>query len=107
MLTLWTSTMGPHTLRDMLADLLQLPQQRVRVLTNMVGGGYGSKMYLRAIKGRERAARVSAGHLTPTAQRVQIFGAIGLTQLFGTMANRPSREGRNERPVGRAPRAPR
>jgi CO/xanthine dehydrogenase Mo-binding subunit len=48
-LTLWTSTMGPHTLRDMLADLLQLPQQRVRVLTNMVGGGYGSKMYLRAI----------------------------------------------------------
>ena len=48
-LTLWTSTMGPHTMRDMLADLLQLPQQRVRVITNMVGGGYGSKMYLRAI----------------------------------------------------------
>src|SRR5688572_28257385 len=48
-MTLWTSTMGPHTVRDMLADLLQLPQQRVRVLTNMVGGGYGSKMYLRAI----------------------------------------------------------
>ena len=48
-MTLWTSTMGPHTLRDMLADLLDLPQQRVRVITNMVGGGYGSKMYLRAI----------------------------------------------------------
>ena len=30
-MTLWTSTMGPHTLRDMLADLLELPQQRVRV----------------------------------------------------------------------------
>jgi len=42
--------MGPHTLRDMLADLLELPQQRVRVLTHMVGGGYGSKMYLRAIQ---------------------------------------------------------
>ncbi len=48
-MTLWTSTMGPHTLRDMLAELLELPQQRVRVITNMVGGGYGSKMYLRAI----------------------------------------------------------
>jgi len=48
-MTLWTSTMGPHTMRDMLADLLELPQQRVRVITNMVGGGYGSKMYLRAI----------------------------------------------------------
>jgi carbon-monoxide dehydrogenase large subunit len=49
LLTVWTSTMGPHTTRDMLADLLELPQQRVRVITNMVGGGYGSKMYLRAI----------------------------------------------------------
>jgi CO/xanthine dehydrogenase Mo-binding subunit len=49
LLTVWTSTMGPHTLRDMLANLLGLPQQRVRVLTHMVGGGYGSKMYLRAI----------------------------------------------------------
>jgi CO/xanthine dehydrogenase Mo-binding subunit len=48
-MTLWTSTMGPHTVRDMLADLLDLPQHRVRVITNMVGGGYGSKMYLRAI----------------------------------------------------------
>jgi carbon-monoxide dehydrogenase large subunit len=48
-MTLWTSTMGPHTVRDMLAELLELPQQRVRVVTNMVGGGYGSKMYLRAI----------------------------------------------------------
>jgi len=48
-MTLWTSTMGPHTMRDMLADLLELPQQRVRIITNMVGGGYGSKMYLRAI----------------------------------------------------------
>ncbi len=50
MMTVWTSTMGPHTMRDMLADLLGLPQQRVRVITNMVGGGYGSKMYLRAIQ---------------------------------------------------------
>lgn len=48
-LTFWTSTMGPHTLRFMLADLLGLPLSRVRVITNMVGGGYGSKMYLRTI----------------------------------------------------------
>lgn len=48
-MTLWTSTMGPHTLRGMLADLLGLPLSQVRVLTGLVGGGYGSKMYLRAI----------------------------------------------------------
>lgn len=48
-LTVWASTMGPHTLRSMLAELLDLPLSRVRVVTHMVGGGYGSKMYLRAI----------------------------------------------------------
>lgn len=48
-LTCWTSTMAPHTLRAMLADFLELPLGRVRVLGGLVGGGYGSKMYLRAI----------------------------------------------------------
>ena len=47
-MTMWTSTMGPHTLRGMLADLLDLPLARVRIITHLVGGGYGSKMYLRA-----------------------------------------------------------
>jgi carbon-monoxide dehydrogenase large subunit len=49
-LTLWTSTMGPHTTREMMAELLELPQGRVRVITALVGGAYGSKMYLRAIQ---------------------------------------------------------
>jgi CO/xanthine dehydrogenase Mo-binding subunit len=48
-LTLWASTMGPHTLRSMAADFLDLPLSSVRVITNMVGGAYGGKMYLRAI----------------------------------------------------------
>lgn len=46
---LWTSTMGPHTLRMMAADFLGLPLAKVRVITPRVGGGFGSKMYLRAI----------------------------------------------------------
>ncbi|MFI5035344.1 MAG: xanthine dehydrogenase family protein molybdopterin-binding subunit [Acidimicrobiales bacterium] len=49
MLTLWSSTMGPHTLRSMMADLLEIPLSNVRVILNMVGGAYGAKMYLRAI----------------------------------------------------------
>ena len=56
-MTLWTRTMGAHTMRSMLADLLRASTQRVRVITNMVGGGYGSKMYLRAIN---RAAALLA-----------------------------------------------
>ncbi len=48
-LTLWTSTMGPHTLRSMIADYLGMRLSDVRVITNMVGGAYGAKMYLRTI----------------------------------------------------------
>src|SRR5439155_18519992 len=48
-LTMWASTMGPHTLRNMMADFLDLPLSSVRVITNLVGGAYGGKMYLRAI----------------------------------------------------------
>lgn len=48
-LTVWESTMGPHTLRGMLAEFLGLPLSMVRVITPLVGGAYGAKMYLRAI----------------------------------------------------------
>jgi CO/xanthine dehydrogenase Mo-binding subunit len=48
-LTVWESTMGPHTLRSMLAEFLDLPLSMVRVITPLVGGAYGAKMYLRAI----------------------------------------------------------
>ncbi|MCZ7528639.1 MAG: xanthine dehydrogenase family protein molybdopterin-binding subunit [Acidimicrobiia bacterium] len=48
-LTLWTSTMGPHTLRSMIADYLGMNLSDVRVITNLVGGAYGAKMYVRTI----------------------------------------------------------
>ncbi len=48
-LTVWEATMGPHTLRAMLADFLGLPLSKVRVVTPLVGGGFGAKLYLRAI----------------------------------------------------------
>lgn len=79
MLTVWTSTMGPHTLREMLADLLELPQQRVRVITNMVGGGYGSKMYLRAIQPAAAllAMRVPNRHVRVVFNREDEFLSCG------------------------------
>ena len=48
-LTVWEATMGPHTLRNMLAELVGLPAARVRVITPLVGGAFGAKMYLRTV----------------------------------------------------------
>jgi len=42
-LTLWSSTQWPHTLRESLAVLLDLPEHRIRVIAPDVGGGFGIK----------------------------------------------------------------
>ena len=42
-LTLWSSTQWPHTLREALAVLLDLPEHAVRVIAPDVGGGFGVK----------------------------------------------------------------
>jgi carbon-monoxide dehydrogenase large subunit len=42
-LTLWTSTQWPHTVRQALSVLLQLPEQSIRVIAPDVGGGFGIK----------------------------------------------------------------
>lgn len=42
-LTLWSSTQVPGLIRDALAELLELPAHRVRVVAPDVGGGFGVK----------------------------------------------------------------
>jgi carbon-monoxide dehydrogenase large subunit len=42
-LILHTSTQVPHIVRNALADVLELPQQRIRVIAPDVGGGFGQK----------------------------------------------------------------
>jgi carbon-monoxide dehydrogenase large subunit len=42
-LTVWSSTQVPHLLRTELADVLDFPEHRVRVIAPDVGGGFGIK----------------------------------------------------------------
>jgi carbon-monoxide dehydrogenase large subunit len=42
-LTVWSSTQWPHTVRDVLRQLLGLAEHRVRVVAPDVGGGFGVK----------------------------------------------------------------
>src|SRR3712207_4454538 len=42
-LVLYTSTQVPYIVRTALADILDLPQQRIRVIAPDVGGGFGQK----------------------------------------------------------------
>jgi aerobic carbon-monoxide dehydrogenase large subunit len=45
--TLWSSTQGSHFLRSLLADsVFKIPENRIRVVTRDVGGGFGMKLFL-------------------------------------------------------------
>ncbi|HEV3469660.1 MAG TPA: xanthine dehydrogenase family protein molybdopterin-binding subunit [Pyrinomonadaceae bacterium] len=43
-LTVWSSTQIPHLLRTQLALMIGVPENRLRVITPEVGGGFGSKL---------------------------------------------------------------
>jgi aerobic carbon-monoxide dehydrogenase large subunit len=44
-LTLNLSSQGPHAIRDVLVQVLNLPPQKLRVMTPDVGGGFGTKLF--------------------------------------------------------------
>ncbi|MCP4390687.1 MAG: xanthine dehydrogenase family protein molybdopterin-binding subunit [Gammaproteobacteria bacterium] len=44
--TLWTPTQIPHQVRSAIADHLQMPESSVRVVTPLVGGGFGTKCHV-------------------------------------------------------------
>ncbi len=45
-LTVWMSTQVPHMMQAVLAELLDLPEQRVRVIAPDVGGSFGIKIHV-------------------------------------------------------------
>lgn len=45
-LTIWDSTQAIHSVRDELAEVLQIPASRIRVIKQYMGGGFGSKLGL-------------------------------------------------------------
>jgi carbon-monoxide dehydrogenase large subunit len=61
-LTLWTSTQIPHLIRTLLPDLIRIPENKLRVVTPEVGGGFGSKLNL-------YAEEVVVGHLAMRLDR--------------------------------------
>ncbi len=46
-LTLWDSNQGAHAIRERLAGVMCWPLDKVRVISQYVGGGFGSKIHLK------------------------------------------------------------
>ena len=43
-ISVWTSTQGPYAVRAQLAESLQIPISRLRIIPTEVGGGFGAKL---------------------------------------------------------------
>jgi aerobic carbon-monoxide dehydrogenase large subunit len=50
-LVVWNSTQAPHGLRTLLANMLRVPENRIRVIAPEVGGGFGCKIDIYAEDG--------------------------------------------------------
>ena len=80
LITVWTSTQGAHSVRGQLAELLLLPETRIKVIPMEIGGGFGGKInvYLEPL-----AAMLSlkAGHkpVKLVMNRAEVLMATGPT----------------------------
>ncbi len=58
-MTVWASTQNPFGARDEIARALELPPEKVRVITPFVGGGFGGKSFNQQTVEAARLAKVS------------------------------------------------
>jgi CO/xanthine dehydrogenase Mo-binding subunit len=81
-LTLWAATQEPFTLREHLADVFQLPLNKIRVIVPYLGGGYGGKL---AVKTEPLAAALSWKAKRPVRL------AHSIEESFKTVSRHPAR----------------
>ena len=81
-LTLWAATQEPFTLREHLADIFQLPLNKIRVIVPYVGGGYGGKL---AVKTEPLAAALAWKAKRPVRL------AHTIEESFKTVTRHPAR----------------
>ena len=72
-LVLYTSTQTPSSIRAQLAELLALPQSKVRVIVPFVGGGYGAKTHPRLEPLAAMLARKARRPLQWVLTREEVF----------------------------------
>jgi CO/xanthine dehydrogenase Mo-binding subunit len=81
-LTLWDATQEPFALREHLAEIFDLPLNRVRVIVPYVGGGYGGKL---AVKIEPIVAALS----WKTRRPVKV--TLSAEESFKTVTRHPAR----------------
>jgi CO/xanthine dehydrogenase Mo-binding subunit len=78
-ITIWTSTQGSFMVRQQMADLLQMPESKIKVVPMEIGGGFGGKIsvYLQPVAAL--LSKKSGRPVKLVMDRAAIFEATGPT----------------------------
>jgi xanthine dehydrogenase YagR molybdenum-binding subunit len=81
-LTVWDTNQGPFRIQAELADALQMPHSKVRVISHYMGGGFGSKLQV------GKYTVIAALLARKTARPVKLF--LTREETFLAVGNRPA-----------------
>jgi CO/xanthine dehydrogenase Mo-binding subunit len=93
-LQVWSATQSPSYVRIMLANMFHLPESRVRVMVPYLGGGFGSKLYMKFEPIAALLAQAAGRPVKVRLTRKEEFYTITKHGLTATLRTGVSREGR-------------
>src|SRR5438105_2226286 len=77
--TIWCSTQGAFTVRAQVAELLQLPISRIRVVPTEIGGGFGGKIRVYLEPVAAALSRKAGRPVKVLMSRTEVFEGTGPT----------------------------
>jgi CO/xanthine dehydrogenase Mo-binding subunit len=78
-LTIWCSTQGSFTVRAQVAELLQIPVSRIKVVPMEIGGGFGGKIRVYLEPVAVMLSKKSGKPVKITMNRTEVFEGTGPT----------------------------
>src|SRR5581483_8045888 len=93
-LQVWSATQSPSYVRIMLANMFHLPESHVRVMVPYLGGGFGSKLYMKLEPITALLARASGRPVKVRLSRKEEFHTITKHGVSATLTTGVTRDGR-------------
>src|SRR5205814_6674273 len=93
-LQVWSATQSPSYVRIMLANMFHLPESHVRVMVPYLGGGFGSKLYMKLEPIAALLARAAERPVKVRLTRKEEFYTITKHGLTAHLTTGVTRDGR-------------
>ncbi|RMF84020.1 MAG: xanthine dehydrogenase family protein molybdopterin-binding subunit [Nitrospinota bacterium] len=78
-LTVWCSTQGAFTVQEQLAEILQIPVSKIRVIPAEIGGGFGGKIWVYLEPVAALLSRKTGRPVKMVMSRAEVFEGTGPT----------------------------